>query len=450
VKLSLTKTAALCLVALCLPSQAQGIRKNYTEMTSDEKSDYLAAWNALYNSTASNDIVQVLSNWYNANYSAINWAWPDGEAQNQFLAWHRMALWEMEKALQAQNARITIPYWDWYVNTSSSDALFTSFLPTGSLNSNWGVNRNVGAAGSLPHAQASLCMMASTQWFHFSNLNSCLGPPDFPPGMNPNAENLFHGPVRTWMGGDMATSYAPIDPIYYLHAARMDKFWQAWEDQASMASSHSITTLNRYNGSTTSPVLGTLPSTDPDAIVNGRVAHGTYYTSGGTATLNDGYDVTNAYRNPEYFGYQYNIVAADFAVPAGKSAVIHSGTNITIQPGFASSGTLTLHVGDYDSPLVKRGGSEQVNARGLGNPGILNVSRSGGVLSVSFRLAETTPVTIEVFSANGARLGTPLRKGRVPYGSHKLEMSFPSEFRGVAYVKVTSGARVYKKAVSLL
>src|ERR1035437_9524438 len=89
----------------------QGIRKNYTEMTSAEQDAYVNAVNALYNDNPSFDLVQTLSSdqssgyYWNYYYDVFQ----AGCETRQFLPFHRMLLWEMENALQSKNPRLTIP-----------------------------------------------------------------------------------------------------------------------------------------------------------------------------------------------------------------------------------------------------------------------------------------------------------------------------------------------------
>ena len=76
---------------------AQSIRKDYREMTDDEKNAYVAALYQLHTG-----IITGLATYHNNNFSLIH---QNGPNDDVFLAWHRRAILEMEEAIKATNPK---------------------------------------------------------------------------------------------------------------------------------------------------------------------------------------------------------------------------------------------------------------------------------------------------------------------------------------------------------
>ena len=78
-------------------------RKNFTALTSDERNWLAGALNALF---ADGDIAE------HAHHHELyfNNGIHRGPA---FLPWHRHMILQFEQALQAKDARVVLPFWDW-------------------------------------------------------------------------------------------------------------------------------------------------------------------------------------------------------------------------------------------------------------------------------------------------------------------------------------------------
>lgn len=308
--------------------KGQGIRKHYTELTNQERTDYR---NALNNLISSGGIEQFAG--YHADPDQDG---NDGGAaihgNEDFLPWHRQFLIEFEDRLQEQNSNLTIPYWDW---TGSSDPsgvtsrgtngpLWTNdqintldwsgnFL--GSYNSQLNLGRQLGGS-TLPTAAQVAAVKAITAFSSFRvDLESI--------------HNVPHG----WVGGIMNNiRYSPRDPVFYFHHAMVDKVWQDWVEMGN-TTSFSNNTMPTFDGT----VAG-FAAVGPRAIVDSRTL-GIFYSDPGsqTATLTS-YSVTNNRRPVEKFVYQYDIIAEnDFTIPNGRSAEIRSIQSITLKPGFIAA-----------------------------------------------------------------------------------------------------------------
>lgn len=128
-----------------------------------------------------------------------------------FLAWHRGYLALIEKQLRAVsgNPALTLPYWDYYADPTVP-AEFTDPSPWNPLY-NDRINTNVaGALSSAPFGAGVTSLQGSTSSFEYM------------------LENKPHDPVHDLIGSTMATMDSPLDPIFWLHHANIDRLWNAW------------------------------------------------------------------------------------------------------------------------------------------------------------------------------------------------------------------------------
>ena len=125
-----------------------------------------------------------------------------------FLSWHRYFLLRMEHRLQAINPAITLPYWD-----ATNDRAIPARLADPQLLADWSVNRGVWNAPLLATPVEE---------------NAVLGAPTFRL-FQKTLEGHIHGGVHNAVGGDMAGSASPSDPLFFLHHANMDRLWSVWQ-----------------------------------------------------------------------------------------------------------------------------------------------------------------------------------------------------------------------------
>ena len=168
-----------------------------------------------------------------------------------FLPFHRKYLLEFEKALQQIDPAVTLPYWDWSNDASAPhlSPIFTSDYMGGNgraadlvvntgLLAMWKIfypynhylTRNFNGGNNTIRAliSADRLQAISTNSKTYDNFRQGI-------------EYFALGYVHNGIGGDMATEYAPNDPIYWLHMAFVDKLWDSWQ-RASL--SH----LNSFSG----------------------------------------------------------------------------------------------------------------------------------------------------------------------------------------------------------
>ena len=129
-----------------------------------------------------------------------------------FLGWHRGFLYHFEKRLRivSGDSGLVLPYWDYYSNPN----LPTEFTNPTSGNSLYvdRVNTNVKPALSMDPFSPFL-------------INFQTGKSD---AYEPSLETAPHNTLHNIVGGVMSDMQSPIDPIFWLHHANVDRLWSAW------------------------------------------------------------------------------------------------------------------------------------------------------------------------------------------------------------------------------
>jgi tyrosinase len=151
-----------------------------------------------------------------------------------FLAWHRGYLYYFENQLRtiSGDSSLTLPYWDYY-RYPTIPAEFTDPASSNPL--------YVKRAGTNVYNALTLAPFSS------SVVNFQRGTSN---AFEPSLESAPHNPVHNLIGGYMANvSTSPLDPIFYLHHANIDRLWNAWV----LAGGKNVPyTSNPYNSSTSS------------------------------------------------------------------------------------------------------------------------------------------------------------------------------------------------------
>jgi tyrosinase len=151
-----------------------------------------------------------------------------GHDGRNFLTWHREYLAKLEARLRLINPLVTIPYWNWV-----EDRAIPPQLNAPADISSWGITR-----GSSFNA----AMLPDAVW-----INTVMGTGVTPPSFTAFSSALEspHGRVHNVVGGTMATSRSPADPIFWLHHAFVDKLWADWQE------ANTGSTFNPPNGTET-------------------------------------------------------------------------------------------------------------------------------------------------------------------------------------------------------
>ena len=137
----------------------------------------------------------------------------------EFLPWHRWFVLRLEQELQAIDARVSIPYWDWArpgaddLDAEPWKSFFGGRSNTGGRFDHWSYERRSDDGGnSLPGYATLINELDRTTYADFRAI-----------------EIGSHVPGHTWTGGDMASPRSPIDPLFFLHHCNLDRLWAIWQ-----------------------------------------------------------------------------------------------------------------------------------------------------------------------------------------------------------------------------
>jgi tyrosinase len=141
---------------------------------------------------------------------------------------------------QSGPAGWALPYWDWQRNRSLPPAFRQPKLPAsegGGDNPLFRADRipavNQGSA-FRPTVVASSAADATVPFFGGASLAFGFGggvvdrPSHFNAGMTGLLELQPHNAIHRAVGGIMATAASPLDPIFWLHHAQIDRLWGRW------------------------------------------------------------------------------------------------------------------------------------------------------------------------------------------------------------------------------
>ncbi|MEV6395128.1 tyrosinase family protein [Streptomyces sp. NPDC051907] len=233
------------------------IRKNQRDLTRTEKKRLVDALLQVKRSGKYDEFVRTHGQYYV----------PDAEEGPRpahmtpsFFPWHRRFLLEFERALQAVDSGVSIPYWDWTADRTPASSLWAEDFMGGTgrtgdrqvttgpfayANGNWRINsritdgtyltRDLGRPSdpiALPtRAEVSRALSDpvydtapwdSTSVGGFRNTIEGWG--------TGGAERwVNHNRVHRWVGGLMVGATSPNDPVFWLHHAFIDLLWTRWQ-----------------------------------------------------------------------------------------------------------------------------------------------------------------------------------------------------------------------------
>lgn len=133
-----------------------------------------------------------------------------------FMMWHRgyLAFFERQLRVVSGNPRLTLPYWDYYqdpvIPPEFTDPSPWNPLYSGRVNTNVAASMTVPAGGIDPFSSTVTAFQGSSGAFEQV------------------LENRPHDPVHDLIGSTMAGMQSPLDPIFWLHHANVDRLNNAW------------------------------------------------------------------------------------------------------------------------------------------------------------------------------------------------------------------------------
>lgn len=193
-----------------------GTRKNQKHLTTAEWNALIAAIDAMHGTAAAPPAYRRFVTLHTDAMSMAHMDWQVHTMQmngmfmkgTYFLTWHRRFLKIFEQRLQAVNPNVTVPYWD-----SVTDRHIPAALNKSALLTRWSVSR----------------AWDSSQLAHPSDLNAVKNYSGTFTGFQTLLEGTVHAGTHNAVGGDMAGSASPTDPLFFLHHAFIDKTWADWQ-----------------------------------------------------------------------------------------------------------------------------------------------------------------------------------------------------------------------------
>jgi hypothetical protein len=165
---------------------------------------------------------------------------------SKFLPWHRYYLRDFEKKLQLYHPCVTLPYWDWTMDSGDEanahvwDSAYFGYpnnADLGQFSSGWTLPASFGTFGRGGFtglnfgddvAVTNLLAIGSYSSFRLS------------------LEGAMHGSPHVYIGGQMGDFRSSAEPFFWLHHAMVDKIWYDWQYQ------NGAVNMNSYDSSTSS------------------------------------------------------------------------------------------------------------------------------------------------------------------------------------------------------
>ncbi|WP_158880380.1 tyrosinase MelC2 [Amycolatopsis anabasis] len=227
-----------------------GVRKNQANLTAAEKQNFVQAMlamkrNGRYDPFVTTHLRFVTSDADNASRV--------GHRAPSFLPWHRQFLLEFERELQAIDPSVSLPYWDWTADRTTTSSLFAADFLGGDGRSQdlrvltgpfagedrWPLTARTssqpflkrrfgGRSGEQLPTRAQVDRALAIEVYDQTPWNSASAG-----GFRNTLEGWvgpgLHNQVHRWIGGDMGGGASPNDPVFWLHHCFIDKLWADWQ-----------------------------------------------------------------------------------------------------------------------------------------------------------------------------------------------------------------------------
>ncbi|ORX82792.1 Di-copper centre-containing protein, partial [Basidiobolus meristosporus CBS 931.73] len=222
-------------------------RKEIHQLTDQERNSFIDAVVRLKSDGTYNRLVE----------SHIN-SFPYAHSTPGFFPWHRQFLKQFEMALQQIDSRLSVPYWDWTLDSQAPELskVFQWFGGNGA-----GPRRCVEDG---PFANWQIEIPERSCLRRTFNLQSKIAPFYAPEVINQIISNSDtyeelreaieggpHGTVHMGVNGDMSRMGSTNDPLFWLHHSFVDKIWTEWQiaHPAQASEYHGINAHNKEEAS---------------------------------------------------------------------------------------------------------------------------------------------------------------------------------------------------------
>ncbi|MEO9461892.1 MAG: tyrosinase family protein [Marinomonas sp.] len=216
-------TGALLGAPINLAAQTTRVRRNIADPSSSGQ-DIQALRSAISNMRSRNDSLSL------ETQRQIHQIYVGQHGTWRFLPWHRRQLAAFESIVSALSGKadFALPYWDYQQTPNLPSWLFDDPV-----------------FGASSRNASALTDIAARRWGWETRVARVFqdpftvfaGSPARAGSVEAYGHNLVHGAI----GGDMGRpSSAPLDPLFWMHHANVDRVWTTWHDATSPSYLHSF------------------------------------------------------------------------------------------------------------------------------------------------------------------------------------------------------------------
>ena len=230
------------------------VRKNQNTLTDSEKEAFVDAIKKLKNTYTDGSTLSVYDQFVQEHHDAFTAS--EAHGGPAFLAWHREFLLQFEQALQSVDSSVTIPYWDFTTDNSTTSSIWSDDFMGGNGDPK---DDNIVKSGPFRQGEWKLVLGDSTALRRdfgdlvptlptaddvqaaFDASNYDVSPFDVGSPIDQSFRNNLegfnhssgeaelHNRVHLWVGGSMDIDYSPNDPVFWMLHANIDRLWAQWQ-----------------------------------------------------------------------------------------------------------------------------------------------------------------------------------------------------------------------------
>jgi tyrosinase len=164
-----------------------------------------------------------------------------------FLPWHRAYIHYFESICRevTHDPDFALPYWNWTTDPQIPAAFWGSGNP---LDHSRDIGPNDTADPEFVGTAVMTEVLGFTRFEQFGSLKSTKqrgGGGGGSSELESRPHNYIHA---TFIGGDMATFMSPLDPIFWLHHANIDRLWAKWNELGRANTNDVVWTDYKFDG----------------------------------------------------------------------------------------------------------------------------------------------------------------------------------------------------------
>lgn len=214
------------------------IRREWRELSPAEQRAFIGAVNQLKQSPSLRNQPSRYDDFVLVHYENTNTA----HNNPVFFPWHRKFIRRFEIALQRIDPSIVLPYWDWALDSQAPEQSPVFSRDTGLGGDGDGTNNACVASGPFvgwqannaqPHCLAREFSAGGGRiqpWSSSATMANMINTINNYAQFHDQFEAVPHAQVHVGVGGDLSVMTSPNDPIFWLHHANVDRYWDIWQD----------------------------------------------------------------------------------------------------------------------------------------------------------------------------------------------------------------------------